>query len=194
MKSVVLLSGGIDSATCLWIARSRGPVTALTVDYGQHAAEMERKISVSLCAMSNTSHRHIDVKGISELSSSAITGSGDASVAVNAIVPGRNALLVSVAASFAAKVGADTVWIGCNKTDADNFPDCTEDFLSKLNEAVWAGYKIKLMYPLALLSKKQVVAKAKELWVPLGTTSSCYYGTACGDCSACKIRKEAMED
>lgn len=194
MKSVVLLSGGIDSATCLWMARSKGPVTALTVDYGQHAAEVEQKISALLCAMSKTSHRHVDIKNIGDLSSSAITGNGDAGIAANAIVPGRNALLVSLAVSFANKINADAVWIGCNKTDAKNFPDCTEDFLSKVNEAMWSGYKIKLIYPLALLSKKQVVAKAKELWVPLGITSSCYYGTSCGNCSACKIRKEAMED
>jgi 7-cyano-7-deazaguanine synthase len=194
MKSVVLLSGGIDSATCLWMARSLGPVTALTVDYGQHAAEVERRISVSLCSGIGASHRHVQIRDIANLSSSALTGSSDASIAANAVVPGRNALLASLGAALATTIGADIVWIGCNKTDADNFPDCTAQFLSALSDALSIGYGIELRRPLVDLTKTEVVATAFKLGVPVGATSSCYYGSNCGNCSACKIRKTAMKE
>lgn len=193
MRSVVLLSGGIDSATCLWMARALGPVTALTVNYGQHAAEIERRISISLCSKIKASHRHLEIQEVSSLSMSAITGSGDAGIAANAVVPGRNAVLASLGAALASKLEADAVWIGCNKTDADNFPDCSNEFLSALSKSLEVGYSVQLRYPLVGSTKTEVVRKAFDLGVPVGATSSCYYGTSCGKCSACKIRQIALE-
>jgi len=192
MKSVVLISGGIDSTTCLWMARMFGPVTGLTVDYGQHAAEVERRTSAMFCSSIGASHRHIDIKGVGGIAQSALTSAGDASVASNAIVPGRNALLVSLGAALAKTVHADTVWIGCNKTDGENFADCSSAFLSALSDALKVGYDLKLQSPLLNLTKTDVVKTAMKLGVPIGATSSCYYGTKCEKCSACLISAKAL--
>lgn len=190
MNSVVLLSGGIDSTVCLWMARALGPVTALCVDYGQIAAESERRRAAMLAEMVQASFRHVAIPGLGAVLASALTGAGDVEKTAQTVVPGRNAILLSIAAGLAQSIGADTVWIGCNRTDADNYRDCREYFLRGMNDALEA-YGVKVLRPLVGLTKAEVIREARRLIVPLGATSSCYLGTACGKCAACVTTAEA---
>lgn len=191
MKSVVLLSGGIDSAVCLWMARAQGAVTAVCVDYGQIAAESERRRAAMLADVARASFRHVALPGFGGVAASALTQGGDATNAAQTVVPGRNAMLISVAAAVAQSVGADTVWIGCNATDAANYRDCREFFLRGMADAVDC-YGAKLRYPLVNLTKAMVIAEARRLLVPLAACSSCYLGTNCGACAACVATAKAM--
>lgn len=193
MKSVVLLSGGIDSTVCLWMARALGPVTALCVDYGQVAAESERRRAAMLADMAQASFRHVAIPGLGAVLASALTGAGDVAQTAQTVVPGRNAILLSIAAGLAQSIGAESVWIGCNRTDADNYRDCREYFLNNMQTSLEV-YSVKVRRPLVGMTKAQVVREAQRLLVPLGATSSCYLGTACGKCAACLTTAAAMAD
>lgn len=184
MKSVVLLSGGIDSAVCLWLARAEGPVTALNVNYGQVAAESERRRSAMLADGVKASFRHVAIPGLGAALASALTGVGDVAQTVQTVVPGRNAILLSIAAGVAQSLGAESVWIGCNRTDAENYRDCREYFLRGMQDALDC-YGVKVRRPLVGMTKAQVIAEARRLLVPLSACSSCYLGTNCGKCAAC---------
>jgi len=190
MSAVVLLSGGFDSAVCLWLARAVGPVTALCVDYGQTAAESERRRAVSLASGVGAAFRHVAIPGFGSAVKSALTNGGDVSQASATVVPGRNAMLLAVAAGVAQSVGADTVWIGCNRTDAENYRDCREYFLRGMSDALDV-YGVKVARPLVGMTKAQVLVKAMDLGVPLALCSSCYLGTECGECAACKTTAAA---
>jgi 7-cyano-7-deazaguanine synthase len=192
MTSVVLLSGGFDSAVCLWMARQTGEVTALCVDYGQIASESERRRAASLAAAAGAAFVHIAMPGYGAAVRSALTGDGDASDVAATVVPGRNAVLLSVAAGVAQTVGAERVWIGCNRTDADNYRDCREYFLREIGEGL-AVYGVKIERPLISLRKSEVLKTAASLGVPMGLCSSCYLGTDCGKCAACKTTAAAKE-
>ena len=193
MKSVVLLSGGIDSTVCLWMARAQGPVTALCVDYGQVAAESERRRAAMLADAVKASFRHVAIPGLGAVLASSLTGGGDVAQAAQTVVPGRNAILLSIAAGVAQSINADTVWIGCNRTDEDNYRDCREYFLREMQDALEV-YGVKIRRPLVGMTKAQVVREAQRLLVPLAATSSCYLGTACGKCAACLTTAAAMAD
>ena len=192
MKSVVLLSGGVDSTVCLWMARQHGPVTALCVNYGQVAAESERRRAAMLADMAKASFRHVAMPGLHTVLASALTTGGDATKPITTVVPGRNAILLSVAAGVAMSSGADTVWIGCNRTDSDNYRDCREYFLRTMNDALDV-YGVKVRRPLVGMTKRQVIVEAQRLLVPLSATSSCYLGTNCGTCAACVTTAAAMQ-
>lgn len=191
MKSVVLLSGGIDSTVCLWMARTLGPVTALCVDYGQVAAESERRRAAMLADMAQASFRHVAIPGLGAVLASALTGAGDVAQTAQTVVPGRNAILLSIASGLAQSIGADTVWIGCNRTDADNYRDCREYFLREMQDALEC-YGVKVRRPLVGMTKTQVITEARRLLVPLAACSSCYLGTNCGTCAACVTTAAAM--
>lgn len=191
MKSVVLLSGGIDSTVCLWMAKAQGPVWAVNVNYGQIAAESEQWRATMLADMAQASFRHVAIPGLGAVLASALTGAGDAAQASQTVVPGRNAILLSVAAGVAQSIGADTVWIGCNRTDADNYRDCREHFLREMQDALEC-YGVKVRRPLVGMTKAQVIAEARRLLVPLAACSSCYLGTDCGKCAACVTTAAAM--
>ena len=191
MKSVVLLSGGIDSTVCLWMAKAQGPVWAVNVNYGQIAAESERRRSLMLADGVKASFRHVAIPGLGAVLASALTGAGDVAQASQTVVPGRNAILLSIAAGLAQSIGADTVWIGCNRTDADNYRDCREHFLRGMQDALEC-YGVKVRRPLVGMTKAQVIAEARRLLVPLAACSSCYLGTDCGKCAACVTTAVAM--
>lgn len=188
MNDIVLLTGGIDSTLCLWKAQLRGPVLALNVDYGQLAAETERATSAHFAAQCGIGFRHLQIAGVRDVLRSALTGHGDVSTPQQTVVPGRNAMLLSIAAGLAVSVGAKRVWIGCNADDAEVYADCRLSFLDAMHSLLMQTYGVGIERPLVEMTKADVVSAARALRIPLEHTSSCYTGNACGVCSACKLR------
>ncbi len=175
MKALVLLSGGLDSATVLAMLRGKVDL-AVGFDYGQpHAIELEYAGAIA------------EAEGV-EFEVHKLPSIGKVG---DVVFAARNAVLISTAASIAASIGCDTVAVGCNWSDWDRFADCRPDFIKAMG-AVTETYGINLIAPLLRMSKAQVVQEAKRLGV--GETWSCYApknGKPCGECLACKVRTEA---
>ncbi len=209
-RAVVLVSGGLDSATTLAIARSQGlQCHALSVDYGQrHRAELDAAARVAM-ALGAVEHRviRVDLGGIG---GSALT---DASIAVpespqNGIpityVPARNTVMLALALGWAEVLGADSIWIGVNAVDYSGYPDCRPEFVSAFerlaNLATRSGVEgtasFSVSAPLIDLSKAQIIRRGLDLGVDFAGTVSCYQadadGRACGHCDACRLRREGF--
>jgi 7-cyano-7-deazaguanine synthase len=212
MKSaIVLLSGGLDSATSLAIARSQGFKSfALSVHYGQrHAAELDaaKRVAAALGA-----HEHrimgVDLAGIG---GSALT---DAAVAVPeapgegipvTYVPARNTLLLSLALGWAEVVGAADIFVGVNAVDYSGYPDCRPEFIRAFEQlarlATKAGVEgrgLTIQAPLMTLTKADIIRTGLGLGVDYGMTVSCYQadaqGRACGRCDSCRLRMAGFSD
>ena len=190
--SLVLCSGGIDSATILWVLAPAGSL-AMSVDYGQRAAEAERRAASLLASRTKMEHLHLAVPRIGAQLQSALTGDGRVQVPRETVVPGRNALLISIAVGVAASRGLKRVLIGCNATDASVYPDCRREFVSHLDATYRKAYGVAVQAPLLDLTKSEVVRMARQAGLPIEETTSCYLGHACGSCHACVVRREAME-
>lgn len=209
-RAVVLVSGGLDSATTLAIARSQGlECYALSVDYGQrHRAELEAAQRVAK-ALGAVKHRviRVDLGGIG---GSALT---DVSIAVPetpqsgipvTYVPARNTVMLSLALGWAEVLGADRMCIGVNAVDYSGYPDCRPEFVAAFervaNLATRSGVEgtsaFRIVAPLIDLSKAQIIRRGVELGVDFGQTVSCYQaddaGRACGACDACRLRREGF--
>ncbi|WP_018604981.1 7-cyano-7-deazaguanine synthase QueC [Uliginosibacterium gangwonense] len=206
-RAVVLLSGGLDSATCLAIARAEGFETyALSVAYGQrHAAELAaaRRVAAALGARE---HRlaHVD---LGQFGGSALT---DATIEVPTsgvqaggipvtYVPARNTVMLSLALGWAEVLGANDIYVGVNAVDYSGYPDCRPEFIAAYeamaNLATKVGVegaKMHIHAPLIKLSKAEIVQRGTALGVDYGMTVSCYkaddQGRACGQCDACRLR------
>ena len=187
MKPLVLMSGGLDSATVLWSVKSREPL-ALSIDYGQpHRNEL--MAAQALCREAGVPNLIVDLSDVYGSCRSGLFG-GDDTVAADTVVPGRNLLFISVAAAVAEPNGFDMVLIGANRDDLEDYPDCRRGFLLAAESAVRAGgCSVGIMAPLLDMRKPEVVAHAESLGVPIGMTMSCYRGTNCGECAACKLRE-----
>jgi 7-cyano-7-deazaguanine synthase len=210
-RAVVLLSGGLDSATALSVAVKRGfECYALSVHYGQrHSAELDAAKNIAE-ALGAREHRvmGVDLAGIG---GSALT---DASVAVPesptagipiTYVPGRNTLLLSLALGWAEVLGAGDIFIGVNAVDYSGYPDCRPEFidsfesLAKLaTKAGVEGGRLKVQAPLVRLSKPDIIRTGQALGVDFAMTVSCYQaddaGRACGKCDSCRIRAAGFAD
>jgi 7-cyano-7-deazaguanine synthase len=209
-RAVVLVSGGLDSATTLAIARAEGmECYALSVDYGQrHKAELEAaaRVARSLGAVEHRTLR-IDLGGIG---GSALT---DPSIAVPespqvgipvTYVPARNTVMLSFALGWAEVLGAARIYIGVNAVDYSGYPDCRPAFIAAFetvaNLATKAGVEgtlaFKVVAPLIDLTKAQIIARGLELGVDYSLTVSCYQadeaGRACGRCDACRLRRDGF--
>jgi 7-cyano-7-deazaguanine synthase len=209
-RAVVLVSGGLDSATVLAIARSQGlECYALSVDYGQrHRAELDAATRV---ARSLGAHEHrtmrIDLGGIG---GSALT---DRSIAVPeapqigipiTYVPARNTIMLSLALGWAEVLGASQIHIGVNAVDYSGYPDCRPVFVAAFervaNLATRAGVEgtsaFRIVAPLVDLTKAQIIRRGLELGVEFANTVSCYQadddGRACGQCDSCRLRREGF--
>ena len=210
-RALVLLSGGLDSATCLAIARDAGFETyALSVEYGQrHAAELAaaRRVAAALGAVA---HRvaHVDLGqfGGSALTDPALavpTGGLDGGIPIT-YVPARNTIMLSIAMAWAEVLGARHIYVGVNAVDYSGYPDCRpafiEAFETMANLATKAGvegHRLTIHAPLIDLSKAQIIQRGTELGVDYGLTVSCYQadddGRACGLCDACRLRRAGFE-
>ena len=214
--AIVLLSGGLDSTTCLAIARADGftPV-ALSVDYGQrHRIELERAAQIARSAGCEHVVSHIDLGsfGGSALTDANITVPKDASFDPHlpddihipvTYVPARNTVFLSLALALAEVRGATDVYIGVNAVDYSGYPDCRPEFIAAFEElanlatrAAVHGERLTVQAPLLHLSKAQIVRRALELGVDLSRTVSCYDpaadGSPCRRCDACVLRSRGF--
>lgn len=208
-RAVVLLSGGLDSATALAIARSEGlQCHALSVSYGQrHVAEITAAARVA-AAGGAFEHRvmHVDLAGIG---GSALT---DPSLSVPetptagipiTYVPARNTLMLALALGWAEVLGARRLVIGVNVLDSSGYPDCRPEFVRAFEalarvatKAGVEGTQFEVYAPLIAMSKAQIIRTGVALGVDYGLTVSCYQadaeGRACGRCDACRLRREGF--
>lgn len=214
-KAVVLVSGGLDSATVAALARRDGfEVYALSVRYGQrHAAELVAAEQVAK-AVDAAEHLVIDVAldrfGGSALTTEAAvpTGRDQADMGTDipsTYVPARNTVLLSLALGWAEVVGSSDLFIGANAIDYSGYPDCRPEFLAAFqnlaNLATRAGVegaRLRVHAPLLAKSKAEIVTLAVELGLDLSVTVSCYLasaaGEACGACDACVLRRKGFAD
>jgi 7-cyano-7-deazaguanine synthase len=208
--AVVLLSGGLDSATALAIARERGfACHALSVDYGQrHAAELEaaRRVAVSGGARE---HRimSVDLAGIggSALTDSTIAVPEQPSSGIPVTyVPARNTIMLALALGWAEVLGAQEIFIGVNVLDSSGYPDCRPEFIAAFGElarlATKAGVEgrpCRIETPLIGLTKAEIIREGTRLGVDYAETVSCYQadatGRACGRCDSCRLRRAGFE-
>lgn len=213
-RAVVLLSGGLDSATALAVARAEGrECYALSFDYGQrHARELEsaRRVARALGAAEHLVLR-LDLRAIggSALTADIAVPRGRSPEAIGTgipatYVPARNTIFLSHALAWAEVLGAQDIVIGVNVLDASGYPDCRPEYIAAFermaNLATRAGVegtsRFRIHTPLIELTKAQIVARGHELGVDFGLTWSCYApepdGRACGLCDACRLRQRGF--
>jgi len=204
-RAVILLSGGLDSATVLAIAKSRGfEAYALSVNYGQrHSAELVAAKQVA-AALGAREHRTmgIDLAGIG---GSALTDSriaipeAPASGIPVTYVPARNTLFLALALGWAEVLEARDIFVGVNAVDYSGYPDCRPEFIAAFEalshlatKAGVEGNPLKIQAPLVKMSKADIIRAGSELGVDFAMTVSCYQadeaGRACGKCDSCRLR------
>ena len=213
-KAVVLLSGGLDSSTCMAIAKDEGyEIYALSFDYGQrHSRELESAKAIA---------RHFGAKehkilriDLRQIGGSALT---DDSIDVPenrdeehmadeipvTYVPARNTILLSFALAYAEVIDADAIYIGANALDYSGYPDCRPEYYKAFEEVGRLGTKrgvegkpIEIKYPLINMSKAEIIRTGMRLGVPYELTWSCYKGgeKACGVCDSCKLRIKGFKE
>ena len=205
-RAVVLLSGGLDSATALAIARSQNfECYALSVEYGQrHSAELDAARLVAAAAgVSDHRVMRVDLAGIG---GSALT---DTTIAVPespttgipvTYVPARNTIMLSLALGWAEVLGAGDIFIGVNAVDFSGYPDCRPEFIAAFarlatlaTKAGVEGQPYRIQAPLISLSKAEIIREGLRLGVDYALTVSCYQadgdGRACGKCDSCRLRR-----
>ena len=209
--AVVLLSGGLDSATVLALAHVQGYAChCLSLDYGQrHRAELSAAVRVAK-ALGATQHRVVKID-LAGFGGSALT---DANIAVPTggiapgipvtYVPARNTILLSFALANAEVVGANDIFFGANAVDYSGYPDCRPDYVKAYEtmanlatRAAVEGARLTIHTPIIALSKAAIIRKGIELGVDYALTVSCYQATddglACGACDACRLRRTGFE-
>lgn len=206
-RTVVILSGGLDSAVLLYHLLDHPdftPIEALSFDYGQrHIQEVSR--AAALCENLSVRHRTIHLNDLGNHLKSALTTPGqqvpeghyEEESMKQTVVPFRNTIFLSIAAGRAVSENCDVVAFGAHKSDHAIYPDCRPEFVFKLEEAWqladWTS--VALVAPLLHMTKTQVVQIGHKLEVPFNKTWSCYKGGEkhCGKCGTCVERKEAFE-
>jgi 7-cyano-7-deazaguanine synthase len=215
-SAIILLSGGLDSATAAAIARREGfELFALSVDYGQrHRFELEaaRRVGAAL----GVKHHAVVQVDLAQFGGSALTGDiavpkdRDAETMSHGIpvtyVPARNTVLLSLALASAEVVRAADIFIGVNAIDFSGYPDCRGEFIAAFeklaNLATKAGVEGSLRFrihtPLIAMTKAQIIRRGVELGVDYALTHSCYdpnpQGVACGRCDACQLRRKGFDE
>jgi 7-cyano-7-deazaguanine synthase len=208
-KAVILLSGGLDSATAAAQAIADGyEMIALSLCYGQrHDRELDAAKTI-VQHLGIQSHFTVDVNlaqwGGSSLTDAAIdvpTAGIEANVIPSTYVPGRNTVFLSIALSLAEAKGAEAIYLGINAVDYSGYPDCRPEYLEAVqklaalsSKAGLEGRAPQLVAPLVLDTKVDIVKRALALGVPIELTWSCYQGgeLPCGVCDSCRIRDKAL--
>ncbi len=208
-KAVVLLSGGLDSATTLAIARNEGYACyCLSLNYGQrHGSELEAAQRVA-AALGASEHRTIKLD-LTTFGGSALT---DEKIAVPTTpsagipvtyVPARNTIMLSLALAWAEVLGSRNIFIGANAVDYSGYPDCRPEYLEAFEKmanlatkSAVEGHTLHIRAPLVTLSKAEIIHRGTALGVDYGLTVSCYQaredGAACGTCDSCRLRRQGF--
>lgn len=221
IKAVLLLSGGLDSATTGAIARAEGrELYALSVNYGQrHRFELESADKVA-ASLKVAEHRILSID-LAQFGGSALTDDievpqsrSDEEIGTGipiTYVPARNTVMLSLALAYAEVVGAKEIMVGVNAVDYSGYPDCRPEFVSAFEklanlatsvgveaQAAGEGPAIRIVAPLLNLTKAQIVQRGTELGVDYALTHTCYApneaGISCGTCDACHLRKQGFSD
>ncbi|MBR9972318.1 7-cyano-7-deazaguanine synthase QueC [Magnetospirillum sulfuroxidans] len=214
-KAVILLSGGLDSATVLALAAEQGfDCAALSFRYGQrHQVELECAAKVAVAA-GVTDHRIVDID-LRTFGGSALTADidvpkdrneaqMDAEIPIT-YVPARNTIMLAFALAFAEVLGSADIFVGVNAVDYSGYPDCRPEYIKAFEtmanlatKAGIEGHRLTIHAPLINLSKAQIIAQGRRLGVDYGLTSSCYdpdpHGHACGRCDACQLRLKGFAE
>ncbi len=210
-KAVILVSGGLDSATTLAIAQGQGyECYALSMNYGQrHRAELEAAHRVAKF-FGVIEHKIINV-GLDQLGGSALT---DKTISVpeeqkkgipTTYVPARNTIFLSLALGWAEVIGATNLFIGVTAVDYSGYPDCREAFIHAFEKVANLGTKagvdgssFQIHTPLVTLSKAEIIQQGTQLGVDYSLTVSCYQadseGSACGVCDSCHFRRQGFQE
>ncbi|WAH37921.1 7-cyano-7-deazaguanine synthase QueC [Alicyclobacillus dauci] len=210
-KAVVILSGGLDSTTCMGLAKEKGyDLYPLTFDYGQRH-KIELKCAERVAKHYEVSdHKIVKLDFLRQIGGSALT---DDSIDVPTgglteeipvtYVPGRNLLFLSMAASYAEVIGATAIYIGVNALDFSGYPDCRPEFIEQVQATIAAGTKagveghpIRIETPLLNWTKAEIVRNGMAIHVPYELTTSCYLGeeVACGECDSCRLRLKGFAE
>ncbi len=213
-KAVILLSGGLDSTTCLAIAKDHGfDLYALTVNYGQRHVFELYSAKKTAKQFGVEKHAILDVD-IGQFGGSALTDNigvpkdRDESSMTNipiTYVPARNTVFLSMALAWAETLGAFDIFIGVNALDYSGYPDCRPEFIESFEQtanlatkAGVEGNQFKIHTPLIDLTKAEIIQKGIDLGVDYGLTSTCYdpkeNGNPCGHCDACTLRLKGFQD
>lgn len=210
--AVILLSGGLDSATVLALANEQGfTCHCLSLDYGQrHNAELYAAHRVAI-ALGAAAHRVLKLD-LGQLGGSALT---DASIAVPTTgvrpgipvtyVPARNTIMLSLALAWAEVLGAQDIFVGVNAVDYSGYPDCRPEFIQAFEKlanlatkVAVEGKALRVHAPLMAMNKAEIIATGTRLGLDFSLTVSCYQadelGRACGICDACRLRKDGFAE
>lgn len=210
-KAVVLVSGGLDSATCLAIAQAQGfDCYALSFDYGQKSSS-ELNAAKELARQFSVVEHKVITLDMSFIAGSALTDTElsvpeDESEGIPVTyVPARNTVFLSYALAWAEALDADAIFIGVNARDYSGYPDCRPEYINAFQVLIdlatkkgVEGGSIRLETPLIDLSKAEIIKTGSRLDIDYGLTVSCYQaddeGLACGRCDSCRFRRKGFED
>ncbi|NRF90824.1 7-cyano-7-deazaguanine synthase QueC [Paenibacillus frigoriresistens] len=218
-RAVIILSGGLDSTTCMGIAKEAGyELYPISFDYGQrHKIEIENAKQVAEHYGVSARHKIIKLDFLRDFGGSALTddnidvpnvvdglteGSEESEIPVT-YVPGRNLLFLSIATSYAEVTGSEAIYIGVNALDYSGYPDCRPEFIHKVEEVIALATKvgvegkgITIETPLIDWTKARIVQEGLKIGVPYELTTSCYNGKAeaCGVCDSCRLRLKGFEE
>lgn len=211
-RAVVLLSGGLDSATVLAMARAEGrEIFALSFEYGQrHRVELDA--ARRLASAAGVEAHHVYSLDLEIFRGSALTGDIDVpkdAVGTGGIpvtyVPARNTIFLSIALGYAESHQADEIWIGVNAIDYSGYPDCRPEFIEAFQRVIRTGTRSgieqglpRIMTPLISLTKGEIILRGMALGVDYSLSHSCYdpdtTGLACGHCDSCILRRRGFEE
>ncbi|MEH7735380.1 7-cyano-7-deazaguanine synthase QueC [Bacillus pumilus] len=210
-KAVIILSGGLDSATCMGIAHNEGyELYPITFNYGQRHY-IEVKYSALIAKHYNSKvHKIVNMDFLNQIGGSALTDD-NIQVPVGGLteeipvtyVPARNLIFLSLAVAYAEVIGAEVIYTGVNAMDYSGYPDCRPEFIDSMNTTAnlatklgMTDKKIQIKTPLINLTKGQIVEIGTNLEVPYEITTSCYLGEqyACGECDSCRLRLKGFSE
>ncbi|MFD1423082.1 7-cyano-7-deazaguanine synthase QueC [Laceyella tengchongensis] len=212
-KAVIVLSGGLDSTTCMGIALAEGyELYPITFHYNQrHDKEVEHARKVAAHYGVAERHKVVDVSFLGQIGGSSLT---DAALEVptegvgegipSTYVPARNLIFLSLATAYAEVIGAQVLYTGVTAVDYSGYPDCRPEFIKSMEETinlatklgVTSDEKLRIATPLISLTKGEIIARGLELGVPYELTTSCYQGEeeACGECDSCLLRLKGFKE
>ncbi|SFJ47687.1 7-cyano-7-deazaguanine synthase [Thermoflavimicrobium dichotomicum] len=212
-KAVIVLSGGLDSTTCMGIAKQRGyDLYPITFFYNQrHNREVEQAKKIAEYYEVGHQHKVVNVSFLGEIGGSALTDQaihvptdGVKDEIPSTYVPARNLIFLSLATAYAEVIGAKVIYTGVTAVDYSGYPDCRPEFIQSMTETinlatklgVTSEEKLRIETPLIHLSKAEIIRIGLDLQVPYELTTSCYLGEeeACGECDSCRLRLKGFEE